>query len=123
MSLNPDPGHARKLTRKAATADSLVEVVISGETITKCLVTGAWGDIGGNMKRLYVVVIAFLLFCAKFTNASPGIVFATIGIILRFVVVLLPPIKFQSGDNGTLAIYHPLPLRLERTREFCSGSP
>jgi ABC-type sulfate transport system permease subunit len=47
---------------------------------------------------------------AKLTNASPGIVFATIGMILVFVVVLLPPIKFQSGNDGTLAIYHPLPL-------------
>ena len=46
----------------------------------------------------------------KLTNASPGIVFVTIGMILVVVALLLPPIRFQSGDDGTLAIYHPLPL-------------
>jgi ABC-type sulfate transport system permease subunit len=46
---------------------------------------------------------------AKLTNASPGIVFATIGMILGFVVVLLPPIKFQTGDDGTLAMRQPIP--------------
>jgi hypothetical protein len=31
---------------------------------------------------------------AKLTNASPGIVFATIGMILGFVVVIQKPFKF-----------------------------
>jgi hypothetical protein len=54
----------------------------------------------------------------KLTNASPGIVFVTIGMILVVVALLLPPIKFQSGDDGTLAIYHPLPLRLEAVAQI-----
>jgi hypothetical protein len=54
----------------------------------------------------------------KLTNASPGIVFVTIGMILVLVALSLPPIKFQSGDDGTLAIYHPLPLRPEAVAQI-----
>jgi hypothetical protein len=37
---------------------------------------------------------------AKLTNASPGIVFATIGMILGFVVVLQRPVRFQTDGTG-----------------------
>ncbi len=46
---------------------------------------------------------------AKLTNASPGIVFATIGMFLGFVVFLQKPVRFQTGDDGTLAMHRPIP--------------
>lgn len=46
---------------------------------------------------------------AKLTNASPGIIFATIGMVLCFVVVLQKPIRLQTADDGTLAMHQPLP--------------
>ncbi|HME69884.1 MAG TPA: hypothetical protein VKM54_08450 [Myxococcota bacterium] len=36
---------------------------------------------------------------AKLTNASPGIVFATVGMIIAFVVVLQKPVSYQTGDR------------------------
>jgi ABC-type sulfate transport system permease subunit len=36
---------------------------------------------------------------AKLTNASPGIVFATAGIILGFVVVVQKPVDYTTGDG------------------------
>jgi hypothetical protein len=50
---------------------------------------------------------------AKLTNASPGIIFATIGMVLGFVVVIQKPIRFQTGEDGTLAIHQPLPFTTE----------
>jgi ABC-type sulfate transport system permease subunit len=37
---------------------------------------------------------------AKLTNASPGIVFATIGMVLGFVVVLQKPVNYSTGGDG-----------------------
>jgi hypothetical protein len=34
---------------------------------------------------------------AKLTNASPGIVFATIGMIIGFLVVLQKPVNYRTG--------------------------
>lgn len=36
---------------------------------------------------------------AKLTNASPGIVFATIGLVLAVVVVLQKPVNFRTGGS------------------------
>jgi len=36
---------------------------------------------------------------AKLTNASPGIVFATIGLMLGFVVVLQKPVSYSTGGG------------------------
>jgi len=36
---------------------------------------------------------------AKLTNASPGIVFATIGMIIGFVVVLQKPVNYRTGES------------------------
>ncbi len=44
---------------------------------------------------------------AKLTNASPGIVFATIGMVLGFVVFLQKPVRCRTGEDGTLAIRQP----------------
>jgi hypothetical protein len=63
---------------------------------------GLHGSVDWSVEAPYAI-------SAKLTNASPGIVFATIGMILVFVVALLPPIKFQTGDDGTLAIHQPFP--------------
>lgn len=38
---------------------------------------------------------------AKLTNASPGIIFATIGLILGFVVVLQKPVDYQIGYDDS----------------------
>jgi hypothetical protein len=55
---------------------------------------------------------------AKLTNAFPGIVFATIGMILGFVVVLQKPVSFQTGEGRTLAIDQPIPfIRRKRLAE------
>src|SRR5947199_8053667 len=34
---------------------------------------------------------------AKLTNASPGIVFATVGMIIGFVVILQKPVSYRTG--------------------------
>ena len=34
---------------------------------------------------------------AKLTNASPGIVFATVGMILGFIVVVQKPVNYRTG--------------------------
>ena len=39
---------------------------------------------------------------AKLTNASPGIVFATVGMIIGFVVILQKPVNYQTGDGGMM---------------------
>lgn len=36
---------------------------------------------------------------AKMTNASPGIVFATIGLILGFVVAIQKPVTYSTDDQ------------------------
>jgi len=36
---------------------------------------------------------------SKLTNASPGIVFATIGMILGFIVVIQKPVNYNTGPN------------------------
>lgn len=37
---------------------------------------------------------------AKLTNASPGIIFATVGMVIGFVVILQKPVSYQTGDGG-----------------------
>lgn len=37
---------------------------------------------------------------AKLTNASPGIVFATVGMIIGFFVVLQKPVNYRTAGNG-----------------------
>jgi hypothetical protein len=37
---------------------------------------------------------------AKLTNASPGVVFATVGMILGFIVILQKPVNYTIGDDG-----------------------
>jgi len=37
---------------------------------------------------------------ARLTNASPGIVFATVGMVLGFIVILQKPVDFTIGDDG-----------------------
>jgi hypothetical protein len=39
---------------------------------------------------------------AKLTNASPGIVFATIGMIIGFIAVLQKPVNYETGDFGKI---------------------
>lgn len=70
---------------------------------TVMVFTGLHGSFDCGFEASHAITV-------KLTNASPGIVFVTIGMILVVVALLLPPIKFQSGDDGTLTIYHPLPL-------------
>jgi hypothetical protein len=41
---------------------------------------------------------------AKLTNASPGIVFATVGMIIGFVVVLQKPVNYRTGNRGDRSI-------------------
>jgi hypothetical protein len=41
---------------------------------------------------------------AKLTNASPGIVFATVGMIIGFVVILQKPVNYRTGDKGAIFI-------------------
>jgi ATP-dependent DNA ligase len=51
-------------------------------------------------------------------TAASTMVEPSSGMVQGFVVALLTPIKFRSGDDGTLAIYHPLPLRLEAVAQI-----
>lgn len=45
---------------------------------------------------------------AKLTNASPGIVFATIGLVIAFVVILQKPVNYGTGSDGiTIGIAPP----------------
>lgn len=37
---------------------------------------------------------------AKLTNASPGIVFATVGMILGFIVIRQQPVNYSTGGPG-----------------------
>jgi hypothetical protein len=37
---------------------------------------------------------------AKLTNASPGIIFATVGLILGFAVVLQKPVNYDTGRGS-----------------------
>jgi ABC-type sulfate transport system permease subunit len=37
---------------------------------------------------------------AKLTNASPGIVFATVGLIIAFIVINQKPVNFDTDDNA-----------------------
>jgi hypothetical protein len=39
---------------------------------------------------------------AKLTNASPGIVFATIGMVLGFIVIRQKPIPFRTGSTESI---------------------
>ena len=34
---------------------------------------------------------------AKLTNASPGVVFATVGLILGFLVIIQQPVNYETG--------------------------
>lgn len=38
---------------------------------------------------------------AKLTNASPGIVFATVGMILGFIVIRQKPMDYSTGGHGS----------------------
>lgn len=46
---------------------------------------------------------------AKLTNAPPGIVYGTIGMLLCIVSVLNNSVKFQTGADGTVAIHQSRP--------------
>jgi hypothetical protein len=39
---------------------------------------------------------------AKLTNASPGIVFATVGMVIGFVVILQKPVNYDTGERGRI---------------------
>jgi len=42
---------------------------------------------------------------AKLTNASPGIVFATVGMIIGFIVVIQRPVSYETrGGDGSIGI-------------------
>jgi hypothetical protein len=73
------------------------------------ILIGAVMVFAGFQGSLNWVVEAPQTMIAKLTNASPGIVFVTIGMILGFVV-FLKPVRFQVGDDRTLGIYDPTPL-------------
>jgi hypothetical protein len=53
---------------------------------------------------------------AKLTNASPGIVFATVGLVLGFMVVRQRPVNYQiEGENSSISILaEPYPRRRRR---------
>ena len=72
------------------------------------ILIGAVMVFAGFQGSLNWVVEAPQTMSAKLTNASPGIVFATIGMILGFVVFLQKPVRFQVGDDETLATYQPI---------------
>jgi hypothetical protein len=50
---------------------------------------------------------------AKLTNASPGIVFATIGLVIGCLVVLQKPVNYETDDDGASILG---PLRPKRKR-------
>ena len=54
---------------------------------------------------------------AKLTNASPGIVFATIGLVIAFVVVLQKPVNYNTGSGDDR-----MELGEPRRRRFGSGN-
>jgi hypothetical protein len=59
---------------------------------------------------------------AKLTNASPGIVFATVGLIIAFVVVMQKPVNYDTEEDGqsiTLGGDRPRPKR--RIRGMSAG--
>jgi hypothetical protein len=37
---------------------------------------------------------------AKLTNASPGIIFATAGLLLGFITILQKPVNYETTDSG-----------------------
>ena len=51
---------------------------------------------------------------AKLTNASPGIVFATIGLIIGFVVVSRRPVNYETTDEGDSLLGEYRPRRRRR---------
>jgi hypothetical protein len=59
---------------------------------------------------------------AKLTNASPGIVFATVGLIIAFVVVVQKPVKYDTGEDGQ-SILGESPHRSRRPRGMRIDSP
>jgi hypothetical protein len=44
---------------------------------------------------------------AKLTNASPGIVFATIGLVLAFVVIVQRPVSYSTRPDGSADVPPP----------------
>jgi hypothetical protein len=41
---------------------------------------------------------------AKLTNASPGIVFATIGLLIGLLVVAQKPVNYRTGEEGQIGL-------------------
>jgi hypothetical protein len=53
---------------------------------------------------------------ARLTNASPGIVFATIGLVIAFVVILQKPVNYETGPHGQSITLGPPPQTRKRAR-------
>jgi hypothetical protein len=49
---------------------------------------------------------------AKLTNASPGIIFATAGLLLGFITILQKPVSYETTDSGnSITVDLPKPRR------------
>lgn len=57
---------------------------------------------------------------AKLTNASPGIVFATLGLIIGFIVVLQKPVNYRTGESRIGPSSHEGSSRMKEIGEITS---
>jgi hypothetical protein len=92
----------------------------SHETHMKYIYGLRWGGLA--LAALAITIGAFMIFLglqgsltwaieapnslsAKLTNASPGIVFATVGMILGFIVVLQKPVDYRIRNGQGSDLY------------------
>jgi hypothetical protein len=65
------------------------------------LIIGAWMTFRGLQGSFNWAIEAPHSIGARMTNASPGIVFATIGLILGIVILKLPPVNYIMGSEDS----------------------
>lgn len=65
------------------------------------LLIGAWMTFKGLQGSFNWAIEAPHSVGAKMTNASPGIVFATIGMIVGIVILKLPPVNYIMGKEDS----------------------
>lgn len=92
------------------------------------ILAGAWMVFRGLQGTFNWAVESPHTLSSKLTNASPGIGFAVVGMIIAFIVILQKPVEYSTdaGGDDDFFRYHigiggPRPSRLDRVKRMARG--